>query len=224
MNERNGNRKGSGMSMVIFGVIIALLVVPVLMKCPVIKGIVLWWLDFADSTEYKVAYLEAVFGMIGVYLSVLGALQTEEYFRKKEKNKEIEESSRLLYGELRKCFGILQEIFRRTSVLYGIEDDGPNFVEPFCETARSYRLDLDSQWSVHLTRLNGKIGAYEYGELEKYFKRLSAIDCILESGDLEVIRSIYVPYIRGFITKGGEGIYDAAANILTALEKNFSDD
>lgn len=224
MKERNGKRKGSGMPMVIFWVIIALLFVPVLMKCPFIKGIVSWWLDFADSTEYKVAYLEVVFGMIGVYLSVLGALRTEEYFRKKEKNKEIDESSRLLYGELRKCFGSLKEIFRQTKFRYEIEDDGPNFVEPFCETARSYRLDLDSQWSVHLTRLNGKIGAYEYGTLEKYFKRLSAIDCILESGDLEVIRSIYVPYIRGFITKGGDAIYDDVAYILTALEKNFSDD
>ena len=216
-------KKKSKVTLCIVGVVALFFCIPILLKVPAIKGIFAWWLNFTDNPDYKTTYIEVTGNIIGVFISVFGALRTEDYIRKKQAKKEIEESAHFLHAELRRYFHKLQLIFQETKRKCSIEDTGPAFRDAFCEVALKYKLDLTNEWVSHLDRLNGRIGKYEWDTLQKYFSKLAVIDATLNSKKSDEIRDIYVPFICYFITTGGEGIYDDVQNILKTLEGMFVD-
>ena len=213
--------KKNRITICVLGVITFFIGIPLLLKIPAIKGVFSWWLDFTDNPDYKITYIEVVFGIIGVFLSVLGALRTEGYFRKREEKKAIEECVRFIHAELNRCFYKLQLIFRETRISCNIEDTGPDFRNAFCEVAKKHKLDLNNEWISHMAQLNGRISKSEWNTLQMYFSRLAVIDQALESGNNEEISNIYAPFICFFITTGGKGIFLDVAKFLEELEKKF---
>ena len=221
MNNSKENKK-KRITMYVLGTIAFIICIPLLLKIPVIKGTFSWWLDFTDNPDYKMTYIEVVFGVIGVFLSVLGALRTEEYFRKREEKKTIEESVRFIHAELNRCFYKLQLIFRETRISCNIEDTGPDFRDAFCEVAKKHKLALNNEWISYMAQLNGRISKFEWNTLQMYFSRLAVIDQVLESGNKEEISNIYSPFICFFITTGGKGVFPDVAKFVEKLEEKFS--
>lgn len=218
-SEKN---KNTCVAICIMGGIALFIGTPLLLKIPAIKGFFSWWLDFTDNPDYKTTYIEAVCGMIGVFLSVLGALRTEDYFRKKEDRKDVEGCIRFLHAELNRCFYKLQSIFLETRITYHIEDNGPAFRDLFCEVAKKHRLELNNEWISLLAQLNGRIDEIDWKKLQKYFSRLSVIDQALQSGNVKEISDIYSTCICFFITTGGNGVFTDIAHFMSELEKKFA--
>lgn len=221
--KNSKNAKKSRVTLCVLGGIILFVVIPLLLKIPGIKGFFSWWLDFTDNSDYKTAYIEIVCGMLGVFLSVLGALRTEDYFRRRDEEKAAEECFRFIHAELNRCFYKLQMIFRETRISCNLEDTGPDFRAAFCEVAKKHRLELNNEWISHMAQLNGKISKSEWNKLQMYFSRLAVIDNALHSGSSQEISDIYAPFICFFITTGGTGLFPDVAKFMEELEKKFED-
>ena len=192
-------------------VLFLIIAIPLLLKIPLVRSVISMWLYFSDNPDYKIAYIELVGGLLGTFLSVLGALRIENYLREQNAEHNRREYVNTLYVEMERCFKKLKDIHDET-ILNNYSkfrdlstDDFNNFCDAFSIAAQKHRLNLNCNYITMLSSLHGHIDLGLWNNLQKYFSRLSVIDQALESGDNEKIRMVVIPYVYCFINEHDNG-------------------
>lgn len=130
---------------------ITVLIVPLLLKIPIVSGIISWVLMGLKDQEYKSAYLGIISSLMGSWLAISGAIYTQRKFDD-EKRRGIEEEKK---NEIRTkhnttmimCKELLwNEILANHHSLYGEKGDFLNALKQkqknwHYEGANKYRLE-----------------------------------------------------------------------------------
>lgn len=124
------------------------LMIPLLLKVPVISVIVKWIMNGFRIAEYKSAYLEVLGGIAGSWLAITGAIYTQ---RKFDAEKKLEEEQKREEERLEKeatitimCKELLwNEIIANHHFLYGEKGD---FLKALVEKQSNYQHDGDNKY------------------------------------------------------------------------------
>lgn len=199
--EKLWRRKVLALNLLIF--IPILILFPLLMKCSVIKGFVLYLLSFTNNSHYKIAYIEFIGAMIGSLIAIYGALWVQRKSEAKHEINEQKKYARIIYNDLSFAFNDLLEIYRRAGVK---SISGTDNVEGFCQKALGVRLYLSPSWISDVAQLGDIISEIDIQTIYKYYGKLIDIDRVLQTNNVTNIKSIYSETIAWFFCDDGTNI------------------
>ncbi|MBQ7296479.1 MAG: hypothetical protein IJW86_09895 [Clostridia bacterium] len=203
MNKSNYKEK----KIVKFAVLIfifIMIILPLVLKIPPIKQLVLFMLSFTNNEAYKVAFVEFVGAIIGGVIAICGSVWLQARVDEKEEKAKIKQYACIVYNDLDLAFKDLIKMFRDTELRCKLKYiNGPDNVKTFSEVAIGRRIHLSPNWISDVAQLNGVLTRIEIQRIYHYYGLLVEIDCALQSKDPNNIVEIYASHIE-YLVSGNE--------------------
>lgn len=204
----------------VFVLIITTIILPLSLKIPFIKQILMFLLDFTSNEAYKVAFVEFVGAIIGAFIAICGSVWIQAKEDAKEEKSNVERYAFIVYNDLYLAFNDLIKMFRDTKIRHNLENiNGLENVKLFSEVALGRKIHLSPNWISDVAQLKKVLSKQELQAIYKYYGKLIEIDSALQSGDVTEIEKIYSTHI-GYLVSGNERKIHSDCKII--LDKLFS--
>ncbi len=221
--ENNKLRERNAVITVIIVWIATLIIIPLLLKLPCIRQMVLYLLSFTNNADYKIAYVEFWGTIVGSFIAIWGALFVQRKIDEKAELSNRRKYACIIYYDLHFAFKDLKDIFDETKQNYGLKEiNNQTDAEKFCKVALGRKIYLNPTWIADVAQLNDVLSPTEIRMVYKYYGKLVDIDRALQSGDSENIRKIFVKDICWIISDSKGDIHNDIQKILDKLYALFN--
>lgn len=161
-------------TILLFCSVLLFLLTPVLVRIAPIRAAAQVFLNGLGATDYKIAYIEAVSGMIATFLAIVGALWTQTITDRKEKRLQIKRDAIRIYSELspavKSIVKIVQDVENhpargcRGNILYNGKDKAANveIAEYFQRNKRWHPIYVSDDWRQLVLGIQERLTDDEY--------------------------------------------------------------
>ena len=154
-------------------------IAPLLLKSPVLFGIVDCLSSGLRYSEYKSSFLESLGGMMGTALAIIGALWTQHYFDQEQELKREAEFATIVYYDLKFAFTEVKEIMDKC-----FSDDSNKTKFDSFKTGlefKDYRILIDYKWISNVARLSNRFSAEDIETIYYIYGLINSINLAIEA-------------------------------------------